>query len=127
MINFREKQASTDMMPILLKHLIKIGNRPNIITIDQADEVSKINSKSMVLVEFIKNEKGRYQITLMDKGNGTGGPYPYTQKLVKEQFRMNVLDINKKNRTITADTEHYGIVLDILEVLSYKYNLSVVQ
>jgi hypothetical protein len=40
---------------------------------------------------------------------------------------MNVLDVNKKKRTITADTEHYGVVMDIIEILSFKYNLSVVQ
>lgn len=126
MINFRQKEVITDMMPKLIKHLSQIGQRPNIISSDQADEAASVNSKSMVLVEFIKNEKGRYQITLMDKGNGLGGPYPYTQKLIKEQFRMNVLGIDKKKRTITADIEHFGIIMDILEVLSLKYNLSVV-
>ncbi len=128
MINFRQKkQPVQDLMTKAIQHLSKIGNRPNIISEDRANEVSSANAKSMVLLEFIKNEDGRYQITLMDKGNGSGGPYPYTQKMVQEQFQMNVLDVNKKKRTITADTEHYGVVMDIIEILSFKYNLSVVQ
>lgn len=127
MIKFRQKQIVQDLMSKAIEYLTKLGNRPNIITEDQANEVSSVNSRSMVLTEFIRNEEGRYQITLMDKGNGTGGPYPYTQKLVERDFRMRVLEIGKRKRTITADTEHYGIALDIIEVLSLKYNLSVVQ
>jgi hypothetical protein len=43
-----------------IQHLSKIGNRPNIISEDRANEVSSVNAKSMVLLEFIKNEDGRY-------------------------------------------------------------------
>lgn len=123
MIPFRrKKELVEDLIPEALDYLGKRGIRPNIISPDQADQVSRVNSRSMVLVSFLKNENGYYQIKLQDKEL-----YNYTQKLVKDIFRMRVLDIDKTNRTITAETDHLGIALDIIEVLSLKYNLSVVK
>ena len=52
--------------------------------------------------------------------------YNYTQKLVKDIFRMRILSIDKDTRIITAETDHKGIALDIIEVLGMKYNLSIV-
>lgn len=41
-------------MPDAIEYLKKQGLRPNIITPEQADSVSRVNSKAMVLVSFIK-------------------------------------------------------------------------
>ena len=122
MINFRKKKyLIQNLMPDAIEHLKKQGLRPNIITPEQADSVSRVNSKAMVLVSFIKNESGYYQIQVQDKEL-----YNYTQKLIKDIFRMRITDINKETRVITAETDHLGIAFDIIEILATKYNLSVV-
>jgi hypothetical protein len=77
MINFRKKKyLIQNLMPDAIEYLKKQGLRPNIITPEQADSVSRVNSKAMVLVSFIKNESGYYQIQVQDKEL-----YNYTQKL----------------------------------------------
>ncbi len=122
MINFRKKKyLIQNLMPDAIEYLKKQGLRPNIITPEQADSVSRVNSKAMVLVSFIKNESGYYQIQVQDKEL-----YNYTQKLIKDVFRMRITDINKETRVITAETDHLGIAFDIIEILATKYNLSVV-
>lgn len=122
MINFRKKKyLIQNLMPDAIEYLKKQGLRPNIITPEQADSVSRVNSKAMVLVSFIKNESGYYQIQIQDKEL-----YNYTQKLIKDIFRMRITDINKETRVITAETDHLGIAFDIIEILATKYNLSVV-
>lgn len=122
MINFRKKKyLIQNLMPDALEYLKKQGLRPNIITPEQADSVSRVNSKAMVLVSFIKNESGYYQIQLQDKEL-----YNYTQKLVRDIFRMRITNIDKDTRVITAETDHLGVALDIIEILATKYNLSVV-
>lgn len=123
MITFRKKkQLIQDLMPDAIEYLRKQGIRPNLITPEQADEVSRVNSKAMVLVSFIKNESGYYQIQVQDKEL-----YNYTQKLIRDIFRMRITDIDKTSRVITAETDHLGVALDIIEVLGIKYNLSVVE
>lgn len=122
MINFRKKKyLIQNLMPDAIEYLKKQGLRPNIITPEQADSVSRVNSKAMVLVSFIKNESGYYQIQVQDKEL-----YNYTQKLIEDIFRMRITDINKETRVITAETDHLGIAFDIIEILATKYNLSVV-
>lgn len=122
MIYFRKKKyLIQNLMPDAIEYLKKQGLRPNIITPEQADSVSRVNSKAMVLVSFIKNESGYYQIQVQDKEL-----YNYTQKLIKDIFRMRITDINKETRVITAETDHLGIAFDIIEILATKYNLSVV-
>ena len=121
MVTFIKKHLIQNLMPEALEYLKKQGLRPNIITPDKADEVSRINSKAMVLVSFIKNESGYYQIQVQDKEL-----YNYTQKLIRDIFRMRITNIDKTTRVITAETDHYGIVLDIIEALALKYNLSIV-
>lgn len=122
MINFRKKKyLIQNLMPDAIEYLKKQGLRLNIITPEQADSVSRVNSKAMVLVSFIKNESGYYQIQVQDKEL-----YNYTQKLIKDIFRMRITDINKETRVITAETDHLGIAFDIIEILATKYNLSVV-
>lgn len=122
MINFRKKKyLIQNLMPDAIEYLKKQELRPNIITPEQADSVSRVNSKAMVLVSFIKNESGYYQIQVQDKEL-----YNYTQKLIKDIFRMRITDINKETRVITAETDHLGIAFDIIEILATKYNLSVV-
>lgn len=122
MINFRKKKSLIkNLMPDALEYLKKQGLRPNIITLEQADSVSKVNSKAMVLISFVKNEYGYYQIQVRDKEL-----YKYTQKLIKDIFRMRITNIDEDTRTITAETDHLGVALDIIEILATKYNLSVV-
>lgn len=122
MVNFRKKKyLIQDLMPEALEYLKKQGIRPNIISPDQADSVSKVNSKAMVLVSFIRNELGYYEIKLQDKEL-----YNYTQKLIRDIFMMRITNIDKKNRIITAETDHLGKALDGIEILGLKYNLSIV-
>ena len=123
MITFRQKKTLIqDLVPEALDYLKECGIDVNIITPKEADAVSRVNSKAMVLVSFIKNELGYYQIQVQDKEL-----YNYTQKLIRDIFRMRITDIDKANRVITAECDHKGVALDIIEVLARKYDLSVVR
>lgn len=122
MINFKPKhQKEEDLMPEALRYLKECGQKPVTIGVEDADKVSRVNSKAMVLREFKKNSDGNFQISVQDKEL-----YKYTQKLVGDIFKMRILKIDKKNRIITAETESKGIALDIIEILGLKYNLSIV-
>lgn len=122
MIEFRKKKSVIqDLIPEAMDNLRKIGVPFNSIKLDQADSVSRVNSKAMVLRSFIKNDNGYYEMKVQDKEL-----YNYTQKLIREKFQMRITDIDKKNRIITAECDHLGIALDIIEILGRKYNLSIV-
>ncbi|MBP3732548.1 MAG: hypothetical protein J6I84_04805 [Bacilli bacterium] len=109
-------------MPEAIEYLEKTeGKSFNIIPPEKADETSRVNSKAMVLVSFVKNEYGYYQIQVQDKEL-----YNYTQKLIKDIFRMRITDIDREHRVITAECDHKGIALQIIDVLREKYNLSIV-
>ena len=111
-------------MPQAIEHMTKEGVPFKLIAPEQADAASKLNSRSMVLMSFIKNESGFYQITVKDKEF-----YNYTRKFLTdpEFCRMRLIDESKKDRTFTVETDHLGIVLDVIEVLGIKYNLSIVE
>ena len=123
MISFRKKiSPKQDLIQEAISHLNKEeGKSFNIITPEEAGKVSKVNSKAMVLVSFIKNENGYYQIQVQDKEL-----YNYTQKLLRDIFRMRILDVDKKNRIVTAECDHLGVALAIIDVIREKYNLSIV-
>lgn len=122
MIEFRKKKSVIqDLIPEAMDNLRKIGVPFNSIKLDQADSVSRVNSKAMVLRSFIKNDNGYYEMKVQDKEL-----YNYTQKLIREKFQMRITDIDKKDRIITAECDHLGIALDIIEILGRKYNLSIV-
>lgn len=124
MITFKKKTLTKDLIPEAIKQLKKEGISYNLITSAQADAASKVNSKAMVLLSFIQNEKGFYQITVKDKEF-----YSYTKKFLgdSDYCNMRIIDENKKERTITAETDHLGVALDVIEVLGIKYNLSIVE
>ena len=122
MIEFRKKKSVIqDLVPEAMDNLRKIGVPFNSIRLDQANSVSRVNSKAMVLRSFIKNENGYYEMKVQDKEL-----YNYTQKLIREKFQMRITDIDRKDRIITAECDHLGIALDIIEILGRKYNLSIV-
>jgi hypothetical protein len=121
MIEFRKKSLIQDLMPEAIEYLKKEKVKFNTITEDQADQASRVNSKAMVLRSFIRNEHGMCQIQVQDKEL-----YKYTQKLVRDIFQMRITNIDTKNRIITAERPEKGIVLDIIEILGVKYNLSIV-
>lgn len=122
MIEFRKKKSIIqDLVPEAMDNLRKVGVPFNSIKLDDADRVSRVNSKAMVLRSFIKNDNGYYEMKVQDKEL-----YNYTQKLIREKFQMRITDIDKKNRIITAECDHLGIALDIIEILGRKYTLSIV-
>ena len=123
MVTFKAKKSLVvDMMPEAVTYLRNEKIMFNIITPDQANEVSKANSKAMVLVSFVRNDNGYYEITVMDKEF-----YRYTRKLLSETFRARITDTDEKKRTVTAEVDHKGHAIDIIEILALKYNLSIVQ
>lgn len=122
MINFKQKsKTEVDLVPEAIKHLKSLGQTPNLISSDEANSVSRVNSRAMVLTEFVKTTDGNYRIGLRDKEL-----YGYTQKLVRDIFGMRVLDVDTKTRTVTAEADTFGIALDIIEILGLKYKLSIV-
>ena len=124
MIKFRSKFLESDAVDEAINHLEEKNVDFNLISKKDADKVSKVNSKSMVLISFIKTDKGSYQITVKDKEF-----YPYTRKLIGDPnyFNMKITDTDPKERTVTGETSHLGIALDIIEILGVKYNLSIVK
>lgn len=122
MVTFRKKTLTSDLIDDAIDHLKSEGIDFNIISSKDADKVSKVNSKAMVLMSFIKNERGVYQITVKDKEF-----YAYTRKLLGEYLGLKIIEENKKDRTFTGETNHLGIALDLIEVLGLKYNLSIVK
>ena len=126
MIEFRsgiQKGKEVDLIPSIIKKL-KERNAPfDVIPSKKANEVSKKNSKALVLTSFIKTAEGNYSIQLKDKEL-----YRYTQKLLSDNFRLTITDIDKSNRTVTAEGKYLGIMNDIIEVIALNpnYNLSIV-
>ena len=83
MINFKPKhQKEENLVPEALRYLKECGQKPVTISEDEADKVSRVNSKAMVLREFKKNSDGNFQISVQDKEL-----YKYTQKLVGDIFK----------------------------------------
>lgn len=123
MIKFRKKSLVQNLMPEAVNRLNEQGVRYNKISLKDADKVSSVNSKAMVLVSFVKNEQGYFQIQFQSKQI-----YGYVKKLIGEIFRMRITDIDTPRRIITAETDHLGIALDIIEVLGLDphFNLSLV-
>lgn len=123
MIEFRQrKNAPQDLMPEAIKYLKTVGVPFNTITPDKADEASRVNSKSMVLVSFIKNESGYYEIQVKDKEF-----YRYTKKLLGEKCQMRITNEDEKTRTVTAEDDYLGKVLSVIEIIGLGHNLSIVK
>ena len=122
MITFRPKTKEKDLIPEAKKSLDKEGLSYTLISSKDANSASKVNSKAMVLMEFIQNEGGSYQITVKDKEF-----YSYTRKLLGDLCSMRITGTNQKDRTVTAETDHLGIALDVISILGTKYNLSIVE
>lgn len=124
MITFKKKVLEENLIPEAIEHLKEEGIDFDVITPDQADKASKVNSKAMVLMSFNKTGQGTYQITVKDKEF-----YTYTRKLLgePEYCRMRITNENKKERTVTAEVDKLGIALDAIEILGLKYNLSIVE
>ena len=70
---------------------------------------------------IVKNEYGYYQIQVQDKEL-----YNYTQKLLRDIFRLRITDINKDTRIVTAEGDHKGVLLRVIDILRDKYTFSVV-
>ena len=122
MITFRPKKyIQKDLTQEVIEYLTKRGIRPNIISAEEADEVSKVNSRAMVITKFIQNTSGKYEIEVQDKEG-----YRYTQKLFEDIYRMKILSVDKENRKLCAETDYLGKALDMISILGRKYNLSIV-
>lgn len=123
MIKFRyKKQKPINLVQRAIDYL-ETRNVPfSVIKEKDADIVSQRNSKSIVLIEFIQNEYGLFQIKIQDKKL-----YSWTEKMISEIFKMEIIEINENSRTITATSEHEGHVLDVIEILGLKYSLSIVK
>ncbi len=123
MIVFRpKKQKPVNLVQEAIDYLTKNGVLFSLIKEKDSDAVSQRSAKSIVLREFIQNENGLIQIKLQDKKL-----YAWTEKMISDIFKMDITDIDEANRIITAVSEHKGHVLDVIEVLGLKYNLSIVK
>lgn len=123
MIEFRQrKYAKQDLVPDAIDYLTKKGVDFEIIDPKKAEEASKVNSMSMVLVSFCRNESGYYEIQVKDKGF-----YRYTQKLIGDLCKMRITGKDETARTVTAEDDYLGKVLSVIELLAVKYKLSIVK
>lgn len=122
MITFRPKQyLEKNLIQDAIGYLDKKGLDFNIISAEESDDVSKINSRSMVITKFLQTDKGRFLIEVQDKEG-----YRYTEKLFKN-FNMNILERDEKHRKLSAETNYLGIAYDAIEILARKYKLSLVK
>lgn len=116
MIEFRQKRnLEQDLMPEALEYLDKKGIEYTIIAPNKADEASRKNSKALVLMYFKLNTSGYYEIQIKDKEC-----YRYNRKLLEVYCGMRITDVNEKERTITAEADHKGVVLSVIEVIALK-------
>lgn len=122
MITFKPKTyIQKDLIPEVIEFLTKKGIRPNLISAEDADEVSKVNSRSMVITRFLQKTSGKYELEVQDKEG-----YRYTRKLFEDIYKMKILSFDKKNRKLCAETDYLGKTLDMISILGRKYNLSIV-
>jgi len=121
MITFRKKDLAQDLMPKAIQHLSECNIPVNIIKAKDADKFSKVNSKSRVITSFKKNEAGYYEFTVKAKEF-----YRYSQKELRDLIGMRITNTNPEERTITAETDHLGVILDVLEFFGIRYTLSLV-
>ena len=122
MITFRPKKyIPKDLVPEAIGYLTEKGIRPNIISAEEADYASKVNSRAMVITKFFQNEYGKIIIEVQDKEG-----YRYTRKLFEDIYKMKILDVDKKNRKLCAETDYLGKTLEMISILGRKYNLSIV-
>lgn len=111
-------------MPDAIKALDAAGLSYDIITPEEADKVSKVNSKSMVLLSYCRNESGYYEIKVKEKGF-----YRWTRKLLgdPDQCNMRLTGFDEKTRTVTAEDDYQGKVLNVIQILAMRYNLAIVK
>lgn len=122
MITFRPKKyIPKDLIPDVIDYLTKKGIRPNLITAGEADYVSKVNSRAMVITKFLQNERGKFEIEVQEKEG-----YRYTRKLFEDIYKMKILNVDKENRKLSAETDYLGKTLEMISILGRKYNLSIV-
>lgn len=123
MIEFRQRKVlEQNLMPEAIKYLKQQGTPFTIITPDKADEASRVNSKSLVLMSFKKNTSGYYEIQVKDKEF-----YRYNRKLLETVCGMRLTEEDEKARTITAEDDHLGKVLNVIELLGWEKTLSIVK
>lgn len=127
MITFRKKSVGDDdLKSKVIEYLDReSGSKYTLIPEKDADKASKLNSKALVLLSIEKTETGTYQLKIQSKEI-----YRYVQDtLLRDTFRMNITDVDKKNRIITAETNYLGVALDALAVISLNphFNLSIVE
>lgn len=121
MVNFKKKYKEENLIQNAIDYLNRVEVPFKEIKLSQADKESSVNSKSMVLMSFTVTDKGIYQLTVKDKGF-----YSYTQKLLRDILRLRISSTDKEAREITAESEQYGKMLDVIEILAIKYTLSIV-
>ncbi len=121
MIQFKPKKfKEKDLIDEVIDYLEKVGCPFTQIKEKEADEISKINSKSMVLRELKLEKDGKFYIAVQDKDC-----YRYTSKLLGN-CGMKGITQDPKTRITRAYIDYLGKALSTVEVLSLHYNLSIV-
>ena len=122
MIRFRERRyEEVDIVPEVLSHLKEDGQNPQTIREEDADRVSQVNSKSLVLYKAFLNLDNKYEIQVMDKEL-----YRFTVKLLEEKLGLIITNIDEDKRIISAVDKYKGKVLNAIDILGRRYNLSIV-
>ena len=122
MIRFRERRyEEVDIVPEVLSHLKEDGQTPQTIREEDADKVSQVNSKSLVLYKAFLNLDNKYEIQVMDKEL-----YRFTVKLLEEKLGLIITNIDEDKRIISAVDKYKGKVLNAIDILGRRYNLSIV-
>lgn len=122
MIRFRERRyEEVDIVPEVLSHLKEDGQNPQTIREEDADRVSQVNSKSLVLYKAFLNLDNKYEIQVMDKEL-----YRFTVKLLEEKLGLIITNIDEDKRIVSAVDKYKGKVLNAIDILGRRYNLSIV-
>jgi acyl-CoA hydrolase len=122
MIKFRERRYDeVDITTDVLSHLKDDGQTVKTIKESDADSVSKTNSKSLVLYKAFLNLDNMYEIQVMDKEL-----YRFTIKLLEDKLGLTIRHIDTEKRLICAVDKYKGKILNSIDILGRRYNLSVV-
>ena len=139
MIQFRQKTFSEyDAMRSLYVELLKKGDKNKWKVIDKDSLIPVLRGNNVVIERFVIStsfaHRDRYRLYLKI---GAKAKLPDEVRLPERvydkrlgnatlNFNMGLFAPGTKNRIVTAECDHKGVILAIIDVIREKYNLSVV-
>lgn len=129
MIRFRPKnQEEINLVDEAIDYLKSNKLQYKVIKSSDRDRAAGLNTKQMVLTSIKETTQGSFQITLMDKNSVVNGKvYPYTEKLLGTILGLRIIKSDESTSTITAESDYKGKLLDVVDILARRYQVSIIK